>query len=231
LPADLIEAELFGAEAGAYTGAAKKRIGRFEAADGGTLFLDEIGNLSADGQAKLLRVIQSGEYQRLGSSQTRTAKVRIISATNSDLEAAIRRKAFREDLYYRLNVIELQVPPLANRREDIMPLADAFLDDAHRLSPASEKALFRYPWPGNVRELRNVIRRACLLASDPVIDADDLGLATQSGATHEDPDEKSIRDALADAEGVVSRAARALGISRQALYRRMEKYGLTNDGR
>src|SRR6187401_451948 len=127
LPKDLMEAELFGAEAGAYTGATKVRQGRFEAADGGTLFLDEIGNLSLEGQAKLLRVLQTGEFERLGSSVTRRTKVRLVSATNADLPAAIAAGRFREDLYYRLNVIELKVPPLAQRREDILPLAYYFL--------------------------------------------------------------------------------------------------------
>ena len=136
LPKDLMEAELFGAEAGAYTGATKVRQGRFEAADGGTLFLDEIGNLSLEGQAKLLRVLQTGEFERLGSSVTRRVKVRVISATNTDLPAAIADGRFREDLYYRLNVIELKVPPLAERKEDILPLAQHFLDDEQKLERA-----------------------------------------------------------------------------------------------
>ena len=141
LPKDLMEAELFGAEAGAYTGATKVRQGRFEAADGGTLFLDEIGNLSMEGQAKLLRVLQTGEFERLGSSTTRRVKVRVISATNSDLPAAITAGRFREDLYYRLNVIELKVPPLVERKEDILPLAKHFLEDGQKLSvPGAARA-------------------------------------------------------------------------------------------
>ena len=163
LPGELIEAELFGTETGAFTGA-RARIGRFEAADGGTLLLDELGNLAAAGQAKLLRVLQSGQFERLGSNITRTVRVRIVAATNTDLRAAIVDNRFREDLYYRLNVIELEVPPLAARPEDIVPLARHFLDARHSLAAPAEQALEQYPWPGNVRELRNVIRRACLLS-------------------------------------------------------------------
>ncbi|HEX2666991.1 MAG TPA: sigma-54 dependent transcriptional regulator, partial [Gammaproteobacteria bacterium] len=151
LPAELIESELFGAEAGAYTGAQKARAGRFEAADGGTLFLDEIGNLPLAGQVKLLRVLQTGEFERLGSTQTRKVKVRILTATNSDLRKAIAEGRFREDLFYRLNVIELAVPPLAERREDVLPLARAFLGEGHSLAPEAERALLEYPWSGNVR--------------------------------------------------------------------------------
>ncbi len=225
LPADLLEAELFGAEQGAYTGANKKRVGRFEAADGGTLFLDEIGTLSPDGQAKLLRVLQTGEYERLGSSTTRKVNVRVISATNTDLKQAIRDGAFREDLFYRLNVIELAAPPLAERPEDVMLLAQYFLDDDHSLSAEAERVLRNYAWPGNVRELQNCIKRAGLLSPGPEIDAYILGLDAGEELANE-PGELSIRDALDNNNGVVARAARSLGISRQALYRRMQKYGI-----
>ena len=244
LPADLLESELFGADAGAYTGASKAREGRFEAADGGTLFLDEIGNLPLPGQAKLLRVLQTGEFERLGSSQTRKVNVRIVSATNAPLVEAIRQGRFREDLYYRLNVIELQVPPLADRRDDILPLARHFLESGFELLPDAERVLVRYDWPGNVRELRNSIRRACLLASSPRIGAADLMLpgsgSTGSSGTWEalpirEPDRDEITGALARHEGVIAKAARDLGLSRQSLYRRMEKLGIatTNgqDGR
>jgi DNA-binding NtrC family response regulator len=244
LPADLLESELFGAEAGAYTGAGKSRAGRFEAADGGTLFLDEIGNLPLPGQAKLLRVLQTGEFERLGSSQTRKVNVRIVSATNAPLVEAIRQGRFREDLYYRLNVIELQVPPLADRRDDILPLARHFLESGFELLPDAQRVLVRYDWPGNVRELRNSIRRACLLASSPRIGAADLMLpgsgSTGSSGTWEslparEPDREEIAGALARHEGVIAKAARDLGLSRQSLYRRMEKLGIvtTNgqDGR
>jgi len=230
LPKDLMEAELFGAEAGAYTGATKVRQGRFEAADGGTLFLDEIGNLSMEGQAKLLRVLQTGEFERLGSSTTRRVKVRVISATNSDLPAAITTGRFREDLYYRLNVIELKVPPLAERKEDILPLAKHFLEDEQRLSVPAQRALLAHSWPGNVRELMNTIRRASLLSTSAEISPADLGLVMAPGTLEmvpeREPDRAEIEGALARARGVIARAARELGLSRQALYRRMEKLGL-----
>ncbi|MGH6995163.1 MAG: sigma-54-dependent transcriptional regulator, partial [Stellaceae bacterium] len=176
LPAELMESELFGAEAGAFTGAQKARAGRFEAADQGTLFLDEIGNLPPAGQIKLLRVLQTGEFERLGSTQTRRVRVRIVAATNGDLRAAIAAGTFREDLYYRLNVIEIHVPPLTERREDILPLARAFLGDHHQLSPQAEQALLAHPWPGNVRELQNCMKRAALLAAGDMVTAETLGL-------------------------------------------------------
>jgi DNA-binding NtrC family response regulator len=230
LPKDLMEAELFGAEAGAYTGATKVRQGRFEAADGGTLFLDEIGNLSLEGQAKLLRVLQTGEFERLGSSITRRAKVRIVSATNTDLPAAIADGRFREDLYYRLNVIELKVAPLAERKEDVLPLARHFLDETQKLGASAQRALLAHAWPGNVRELMNTIRRASLLSTTQEISPADLGLTVVSTAfdalPEREPDRAEIEGALSRARGVIARAARELGLSRQALYRRMEKLGL-----
>ena len=232
LPSELLESELFGAEAGAYTGA-KARAGRFEAADGGTLFLDEIGNLSLTGQAKLLRVLQTGEFERLGSSQTRRVHVRILSATNAPLADAIRLGRFREDLFYRLNVIELRVPSLAERRDDVLPLARHFLEPGYALSVEAERALLRHDWPGNVRELRNCIRRACLLSASKSIAAADLMLpATATAATGEataavrEPDRGEIETALARHQGVIAKAARELGLTRQSLYRRMEKLGI-----
>lgn len=231
LPQELIEAELFGTEAGAFTGA-KARVGRFEAANGGTLFLDEMGNLSPAGQAKLLRVLQTGELQRLGSNVTRRTTVRMIAATNTDLRAAIRDGRFREDLYYRLNVIELELPPLSRRREDILPLARHFLGSGRELSPEAERALTRHAWPGNVRELQNVIRRACLLSSTPTIGPDALGLpAAEQPDLAAEPtlDRPTVEQALERAGGVVAHAARDLGLSRQALYRRMEKLGIKSD--
>ncbi|MBB6096030.1 DNA-binding NtrC family response regulator [Povalibacter uvarum] len=230
LPKDLMEAELFGAEAGAFTGATKVRQGRFEAADGGTLFLDEIGNLSLEGQAKLLRVLQTGEFERLGSSVTRRVKVRVVSATNADLRAGIADGRFREDLFYRLNVIELRVPPLAERTDDVLPLARHFLEGGRPLSQSAERALLSHNWPGNVRELLNTIRRSSLLSTGSEITAADLGLVTQSPVfepePEREPDRAEIEQALARARGVIARAARDLGLSRQALYRRMEKLGL-----
>jgi DNA-binding NtrC family response regulator len=230
LPAELVESELFGADAGAYTGAQKARAGRFEAADGGTLFLDEIGNLPMAGQVKLLRVLQTGEFERLGSTQTRQAKVRIITATNSDLRAAIAAGRFREDLFYRLNVIELSLPPLAERRDDVLPLARAFLGDSHRLSPEAERALLEHEWSGNVRELQNCMRRAALLAQGTVVKAADLGLpaarAPAAATMPPEPTRADIEAVLARHRGVIAAAAQELGLSRQALYRRMEKFGI-----
>ena len=230
LPAELIEAELFGAEAGAYTGAARPREGKFEAADGGTLFLDEIGNLPPAGQMKLLRVLESGRFERLGSNRERQVKVRVISATNADLPGMIRNGTFREDLFYRLNVIELSLPPLAQRPADILPLARHFLGAGKHLSAAAEATLLAHGWPGNVRELKNVMTRACLLAQDDEIDAADLGLPRPvtgpRPAAESEPEADDIAAALARANGRVAQAAAELGMSRQALYRRMDRLGI-----
>jgi DNA-binding NtrC family response regulator len=249
LPDELLESELFGAEAGAYTGAARRRIGRFEAADGGTLFLDEIGNLSPSGQAKLLRVLQSGQFERLGSSETRRVDVRLICATNADLRREIAAGRFREDLFYRLNVIELAVPPLGDRPEDVLPLAERFLRDLSpspagalwRLHPDARERLVRHPWPGNVRELENTLRRAVLVAAGDTVRAEDLGLSSMPFsssaaplATGDDPglaERVRIERALAEADGIVAKAAEILGLSRQALYRKMEKHGLAVERR
>lgn len=226
LPDNLLEAELFGSEAGAYTNA-RARAGRFETADGGTLLLDEIGNLSSSGQAKLLRVLQTGEFERLGSSHTRRVKVRVVAATNRNLRQAIREQAFREDLFYRLSLIELQVPALAERREDILPLARHFLGAGATIEPDAERALLRYPWPGNVRELNNVVRRAQLLHDASNLRAEHLALPARAGMTADpEPLRSDVEAALGRARGVVAQAARDLGMSRQALYRRMEKLGL-----
>jgi DNA-binding NtrC family response regulator len=249
LPDELLESELFGAEAGAYTGSTRRRIGRFEAADGGTLFLDEIGNLSASGQAKLLRVLQSGQFERLGSSETRRVDVRLICATNADLRREIGAGRFREDLFYRLNVIELAVPPLADRPEDVIPLAERFLRDLSpsptgalwRLDPPARERLVRYSWPGNVRELENTLRRAVLVSGGDTLRAEDLGLGTSpfsaGPALSAEADEMGLAErvkierALEEAGGVVAKAAESLGLSRQALYRKMEKHGLAVERR
>ena len=234
LPSELIEAELFGAEPGAYTGASTRaREGRFEIADGGTLFLDEIGNLPLAGQAKLLRVLESGQFERLGSSRTRTAKVRVISATNADVAVMIQSGRFREDLYYRLNVIELRLPPLAERSDDILPLVEHFLGDGAALDDGARSALLGHAWPGNVRELKNVLQRATLLCQGGVITARDLGLVAMRGthvvrvAPAAEPNREMIEAALKNARGVISQAAAELGLSRQALYRRMDKLGIS----
>ncbi len=249
---NLIDAELFGAEAGAFTGATKTRIGRFEEADGGTLFLDEIGNLSSGAQMKLLRVLQTGELQRLGSNLTRKVDVRVISATNVNLQRAIEEGTFREDLYFRLNVIEIVIPALRDRRDDILPLARCFLDAAAKadavpspdLTSEAQQSLLNHDWSGNVRELENRVKRAFLVCAAGQIRSEDLGLnpAQQTSVAPpksdssspppnetqacRDPEQTEIEAALVAARGVVSRAAAQLGISRQALYRRMERLGI-----
>lgn len=233
LPAELIEAELFGAEAGAYTGANKARVGKFEAADGGTLFLDEVGNLPLAGQMKLLRVLETGRFERLGSNKERQVKVRVISATNADLPAMLRAGTFREDLYYRLNLIELQLPALVQRPGDLLPLARHFLGVDQRLDASAQQALLQHHWPGNVRELKNTMQRAVLLATGNVMTAADLGLPATSGIAagpamrwDVELDRETIEASLTRAGGVVAHAAADLGLSRQALYRRMERLGL-----
>jgi DNA-binding NtrC family response regulator len=249
LPDELLEAELFGAEAGAYTGAKKLRIGRFEEADGGTLFLDEIGNLSTMGQMKLLRVLQTGEFQRLGSNTTRKVDVRLISATNADLPRAIAQGTFREDLYFRLNVIELPIPALRDRADDILPLAEHLLQghqtqngQPYELLPDARRALVDYEWPGNVRELENRMQRATLVCQAPRISAVDLGLsgapqppgnagnvsapAPSSKPSASDPERAELERILVESGGVVATAAAMLGVSRQALYRRMDRLGV-----
>ena len=232
LPGELIEAELFGAEAGAYTGANKPREGKFEAADGGTLFLDEIGTLSLAGQVKLLRVLETGRFERLGGNRERTVKVRVVSATNADLPALIAAGQFREDLYYRLNAIEVRIPPLAQRSADVLPLARHFLPAGKQLDADAERALLAHAWPGNVRELRNAIQRASLLARGEKIGAADLGLPAARTATAnagDEPDRAAIEAALARAGGVLAQAAAELGLSRQALYRRLERLGIARE--
>jgi DNA-binding NtrC family response regulator len=233
LPTELLESELFGAEAGAFTGATRARKGRFETADGGTLFLDEIGELPLSGQVKLLRVLQTGEFERLGSSETRTVDVRILSATNTDLVAAVREGRFREDLYYRLNVIELRIPPLAHRPDDIVPIALHFLREPFELTPAARQALRSYPWPGNIRELSNRIQRAMLLANRSSIAPAQLDLepdVTALRPVETEPTKVDILRALDDSDWTISVAARVLGLTRQALYRRLEKHGIQRDG-
>ena len=226
LPSELIEAELFGAEAGAYTGITKQRIGRFEAADGGTLFLDEIGNLPLSGQMKLLRVLQTGEFERLGSTQTRKVTVRVISATNENLVNAIKLGKFREDLYYRLNVIELNLPGLAERADDILVLANHFLN-SRELSIETEQALLAHSWPGNVRELENACKRAAVLNPVGVITLKDFALQTptiSNTTVKVEVTKHEIEQAMHLHQGVIAKVARQFGMSRQALYRRLQKF-------
>jgi len=228
LPQDLIEAELFGAEAGAYSGSNGRRIGRFEAADGGTLFLDEIGNLPLAGQMKLLRVLQSGEFERLGSVETQKVNVRVISATNAALNDDIKAGRFREDLYYRLNVIELQLPALAQRKDDILALAQHFLPE-RELSVMAEQALLSHSWPGNVRELENACKRAAVLKQSGTLEAEDFALqrltSTDIGQKSvQEPEKAELEQAMREYQGVIAKVARHFGLSRQALYRRLQKF-------
>ncbi len=240
LPDTLLESELFGAEAGAFTGATRLRIGRFETANGGTLFLDEIGNLTAAGQMKLLRVLQNGEFERLGSSETRRADVRVLCATNSDLHDLVRRGTFRQDLLFRLDVVDIHVPPLRERREDIVPLAEHFLAAALRSAPGrtmrlgddARAALVAHDWPGNVRELENRITRAVVTAAGETITSADLALADDRAARPPVRGEREeIEALLRDSSGSVSFVARKLGLSRQALYRRMDRLGIVLERR
>jgi len=236
----VFESELFGHVKGAFTDARADRVGRFELADGGTLFLDEIANVPASQQAKLLRVLETGEFERLGSSRTRKVDVRILTATNANLHAEVAAGRFRQDLLFRLNTIEIAVPPLRERREDIPALAQYFLrQHAQRyrkgalgFDPTALRALLDHPWPGNVRELDHAVERAALLARGDTVQAADLGLRRDGDArmpleemSLEDVESLLVQKAMARFGGNVSHAARALGLSRSALYRRLEKHG------
>jgi DNA-binding NtrC family response regulator len=236
----VFESELFGHVRGAFTDARTDRVGRFELADGGTLFLDEIANVPSSQQAKLLRVISSGEFERLGSSRTRRVDVRILSATNANIDAEVAAGRFRQDLLFRLNTIEIALPPLRDRRDDIAALAAHFLEQHARryrkridgFDPPAMDALLRHPWPGNVRELEHAIERSVLMAAGSSVTAADLGLrrnadgaASLESLPLEDVEAVLIRKAVAR-YGSVSDAAKALGLSRSALYRRLERYGI-----
>ncbi|MDX1642868.1 MAG: sigma-54 dependent transcriptional regulator [Thermoanaerobaculia bacterium] len=242
----LFESEMFGHVKGAFTDAKADRIGRFEMADGGTLFLDEIGNLPTAQQARLLRVVESGEFERVGASRTRTADVRILSATKADLEAAVVAGEFRKDLLYRLRTVEIALPPLRERREDIEPLAEHFLA-RHRRKYDRElagverdalAALRRHTWPGNVRELDHAVERAVLMARGERIAAGDLALERGAEAAETDLERLSLDEAekrlveraLERNGGNVLRAAEELGVSRSALYRRIDKHGIELPG-
>ncbi len=239
----VFESELFGHVRGAFTDAKTDRVGRFELADGGTLFLDEIGNVPLNLQAKLLRVIESGHFERVGSSKTQKVNVRLLSATNADLHAEVAQGRFRQDLLFRLNTVEIRLPPLRDRLEDIPVLADYFLK-IHReryrrpiigFTPEALESLRHHLWPGNVRELDHVIERAVLMSTGNVVTAFDLALEATPDArlsarleemSLEDAERLLIKKALARFEGNANRAAEALGLSRSALYRRLQKYGL-----
>ena len=252
IPDPLLESELFGHERGAFTGALTQRIGKFERADGGTVFLDEIGDMPLALQAKLLRILQNGEFQRLGGDQTLRTKVRVIAATNKDLATMVKEKSFREDLFYRLNVVMIQLPPLRERTEDILPLADYFLqrDGKERrlkFSAAARRALQSHRWPGNVRELENAVQRAVVCATSDTIEPEDLsmelaGIATvgdsagdwwgalKSSAQGQDllgaAEKMLVEKALREAGGNVKKAAEILGVTRAALRTRVERYQL-----
>jgi DNA-binding NtrC family response regulator len=237
----LFESELFGHVKGAFTDAKSDRVGRFELAEGGTLFLDEIANISLNLQAKLLRVLETGEFERVGSSRTRRANVRIISATNADLNGEVAAGRFRQDLLFRLNTIEIPMPPLRDRREDLPLLARHFLAQHTQryrkritgFDAAAMQLLLDHAWPGNVRELDHAVERAVLMAQGEQVQARDLGLrASRDAAARiedmslEDVEGFLIKKALARYEGNVSQAAKALGLSRSALYRRLQRFGL-----
>jgi DNA-binding NtrC family response regulator len=240
LPEGVFESELFGHVRGAFTDAKSDRAGRFELADDGTLFMDEIGNIPLSQQAKILRTLETGEFERVGSSKTFTSNVRLISATNADLQKQVANGAFRQDLLFRLNTIHLHLPPLRERREDIELLAQFFLQ-AHvkrygkgitGFDDAAMEAMRGYSWPGNVRELDHAVERGCLMAQGKVIHLNDLGLnAGQVTPQIEDMSIEEveaylIKKTLARCDGNARKAAEALGLSRSAFYRRLEKYGL-----
>ena len=256
IPDTLLESELFGHERGAFTGALTQRIGKFERADGGTIFLDEIGDMPLGLQAKLLRVLQNGEFQRLGGDQTLRTQVRVIAATNKDLSAMVKEKSFREDLYYRINVVQIQLPPLRERSADVLPLAEHFLVRSAKervliFSAATRKAMQAYGWPGNVRELENAVTRAVVCAAAEAIEPGDLppevagqivpsalirggdwweqirGEAGVAGDLLAAGEKMLVERALGEADGNVKRAAEILGVTRAALRTRVTRYGLS----
>jgi DNA-binding NtrC family response regulator len=259
IPENLLESELFGYEKGAFTGAVGSKPGKFELADKGTIFLDEIGDVPGTIQVKLLRVLQDREFERLGGTKTVKVDVRVVAATNQDLRAALEEGTFRQDLYYRLNVVPINIPPLRERKEDIPYLVDSFVERFARqagkpiraVTPAAQKALMDFHWPGNVRELENIIERAVALAVGDVLDAADIRLdlspvpsaaagsasAAESaagafpppGTTLEQFEDGIFQEALRRANGNKSQAARLLGISRNALRYRLAKLGVPDE--
>jgi DNA-binding NtrC family response regulator len=249
IPAELMESELFGHEKGSFTGAAARHIGKFEQAHRGTLFLDEIGDVPPAIQVKLLRVLQDREFERLGGMKTLKVDVRLIAATNRDLRAALEEGTFREDLYYRLNVVPIDIPPLREHKEDIPELARFFLDrfarESHKpiqeITPEALKRLIDYHWPGNVRELENIIQRGIALSTGTVLDVADIHLdhkplqpseapapVLPAGMTLDQWEEEAIREALRRVNGNKSQAARTLGLSRNALRYRLSKMGVSD---
>jgi DNA-binding NtrC family response regulator len=246
IPESLFESELFGHKKGAFTDAKADRMGRFELAEGGTLFLDEIANLTMDQQAKLLRVLEEGEFEMVGDSTTKIANVRLICATNANLEQMINDGRFRADLYFRLNTIHLTVPSLKDRREDIAPLLQYFLDanalkyakSPMKFSTDALNVLKHYDWPGNIRELSHLVERCVLLAESEMIDITDIDLPSSivNSAQHsqgmlplipiEEAEQQLIKMALKKTMGNIIESAKLLGISQSSMYRRMEKFGI-----
>jgi DNA-binding NtrC family response regulator len=248
IPENLLESELFGYEKGAFTGAAASKPGKFELADGGTLFLDEIGDVPPAVQVKLLRVLQEREFERLGGTRTIKVDVRLVAATNRDLRAALEEGTFREDLYYRLNVVPINIPPLRDHKEDIPALATLFLHkyaessgkQIQGISPAAMERLTRFHWPGNVRELENVLERAVVLSTGPLLEPRDILIDEPAqkpaaaaflpeGTTLEQWEDEMIREAMRRANGNKSQAARLLGLSRNALRYRLSKLGMEDE--
>src|ERR1700674_3256376 len=251
IPENLLESELFGYEKGAFTGAVASKPGKFELADKGTLFLDEIGDVPPVTQVKLLRVLQEREFERLGGTRTVKVDVRLIAATNKDLREALEQGTFREDLYYRLNVVPIDIAPLRERREDIPDLATLFISrftgeagkPVEGITPEAMQILVNFHWPGNVRELENIVERACALAPGPVLKVDDIHLDVRparatngtgnflpEGMTLEQWEDEMIRESLRRANGNKSQAARLLGLSRNALRYRLSKIGIADEG-
>ncbi|MGA9507057.1 MAG: sigma-54 dependent transcriptional regulator [Candidatus Sulfotelmatobacter sp.] len=251
IPENLLESELFGYEKGAFTGAAASKPGKFELADKGTLFLDEIGDVPSVIQVKLLRVLQEREFERLGGTRTVKVDVRLIAATNRDLREALEQGTFREDLYYRLNVVPIDIAPLRQRKEDIPDLVNLFIarfagdsgKPVEGITPEAMQVLVNYHWPGNVRELQNIIERACALAKNTVLKVDDIHLDVRparamngagnflpEGMTLEQWEDEMIRESLRRANGNKSQAARLLGLSRNALRYRLSKIGIADEG-
>jgi len=244
LTESLLESELFGHEEGAFTGAIRQRQGRFELADRGTIFLDEVSELAAATQAKLLRVLQSYEFERLGGTETIHVDVRVVAATNADLEARVHEGRFRQDLYFRLNVVPVYVAPLRERAEDIPLLVHTFIrryaernhKDVNEISPEALQRLMRHGWPGNVRELENCIERMVVTAGKRVLDVDDLPREIAPveqppaawftvGMTMNEIEERAIRDTLLATGGSRKETARILGIGLRTLHRKIEEYG------
>lgn len=240
----LVESELFGHERGAFTGAVTRRIGRFEVADGGTIFLDEIGEICANFQAKLLRVVEQGEFERVGSSKTIKVNVRLIAATNKDLNRLVKEGCFREDLYYRLNVFAIDLPPLASRKSDIKPLVEYFISEFNKIyknpkvgiSDEAMTLLYKYNYPGNIRELRNIIEHAFIKSATHIINKEDLpfylleaanGIDRLTVTQHKVEEERYyIEEVIKQCNGNKAQAAKLLGISRKTLYNKLHKYNL-----